>query len=86
MATITVNQDNSLSLVLTAEERVTFDGLPAGQLAEFLTLWLEERFKGVWQERLNKLTLTQKQTLLSYLEKAIPKPEPVEPAPVEDVG
>lgn len=82
MATIVSNPDSSLALVLTAEERVTWDGLPAGQLAEFITLWLAERFKGVWQDRLNKLTISQKQTLLTILKKELP--EPVErPAPVE---
>ncbi len=67
MATITVNVDNSLSLILTAEERSTFDGLPAGQLADYITLWIAERFMTAWKDRIAKLTPEQKQAVLTLL-------------------
>lgn len=79
MATITVNPDNSLSLNLDMEERSTYDGLPSGQLAEYITLWIAERFKTVWQERVDRLTDKQKQDVLELLGVKL------EPAPVEPV-
>lgn len=84
MATITVNADNSLSLNLNEEERATFDGLPHGQLAEFITLWISERFKTVWQNRIARLTPKQKLEVLAILgmEPEKPEPTPVEPSPI----
>lgn len=71
MATIQVNQDHSLTLVLSEEERTTYDGLPPGQLAEFLTLWLEERFKTVWRTKIESLSTPQKLVLVGYLRDVI---------------
>jgi hypothetical protein len=71
MATITVNADNTLSLNLNAEERSTYDGLPNGQLAEYITLWLAERFKAVWKERVDRLTAQQKQEILTLLSEGV---------------
>lgn len=67
MATITVNDDNSLSFTLTEEERSTFDGLPQGQLANFISIWLSERFKTVWTDRIAKLSDVQKNQLRAIL-------------------
>jgi hypothetical protein len=82
MATITINPDNSLSLNLNEEERSTFDGLPGGQLAEFVTIWLSERFKTVWKERVDRLTTKQKQDVLELLGVKL---EAIEPTPVEPI-
>ena len=78
MATITINPDNTLSLNLDLEERATYDGLPSGQLAEYITLWIAERFKTVWQERVDRLTAKQKQDVLELLG-VKPEQAPVEP-------
>lgn len=67
MATITVQDDTSLSLTLTEEERSTFDGLPQGQLANFISIWLAERFKTVWKDRIAALTSAQKKELRAIL-------------------
>lgn len=67
MATIEVNKDNSLTLAMSEDERTTYDGLPAGQLAEFITLWLSERFKDSWKARIEKLSTPQKKILVGYL-------------------
>lgn len=66
MATVTTNPDNSLTLVLNEEERTTFDG-SRQEFEGFITLWLEERFKTVWEAKVNRLTLQQKRILAGYL-------------------
>lgn len=67
MATITVNPDNTLSLNLNDGERLTYDATPAGQLAEFVTLWLDERFKESWRVKIAQLSKPQKVILAGYL-------------------
>lgn len=67
MATITVNPNNTLALNLDEGERMTYDGLPAGQLAEFITLWLTERFNDGWRAKLEGLSTPQKRIIAGYL-------------------
>lgn len=68
MADIIVNANNSLTLTMTEEERSTFDGLQQGQLASFVSIWLAERFKTVWTDRIAKLTDAQKKQLRAILQ------------------
>lgn len=67
MATIQVNEDNTLNLVLTPDERATFNFLSQGQLAEYITIWLADRFKTTWKDMVNNLTGDQKKQLLAML-------------------
>lgn len=67
MAIITPQPDKTLVLDLDASERTTFESLPDGQLAEYITTWLAERFKNAWQQRINRLTDSQKSELLDML-------------------
>jgi hypothetical protein len=81
MAQILEQADKSLILELSAEERATFN-FTQGQLAAYITLWLDERFKSMWKDIVDKFTVKQKQDLYTMLSKdieAIPAPaEPVE--------
>ena len=79
MADIVINEDNSLSLKLSEEERATFNFLPQGQLASYVTIWLKERFTNVWKDTIAKLTSEQKQELLTLLSAES------EPVPAEEV-
>lgn len=81
MAKIIVNPDNSLSLDLTTDERSTYDGLIKDQLDNFLTVWLADRFKNVWRDRVARLTTQQKQDLLALITESMPSPPTPEPAP-----
>lgn len=67
MATITVNPDNTLALNLDEGERMTYDSLPAGQLAEYITMWLKERFEEGWRTKIEKLSTPQKEVLVGFL-------------------
>lgn len=67
MATIQVNGDNTLALVLTADERATFNFLSQGQLAEYITIWLADRFKTTWKDMVKNLTGDQKKQLQALL-------------------
>jgi|CXWL01.1.fsa_nt_gi hypothetical protein len=75
MATITVNPDQSLTLALTTDERVTYDGLPDGQLANYIEIWLRERFNSVWGSRLAGMTIPQKRALIDLIRGTLPPAE-----------
>lgn len=79
MATITTHDDKSLSLNLDADERAAFDELH-GQLEAYITIWLKERFRNVWQDRLKRLTIAQKQDLLTFLAEEVKPVEEEKPA------
>lgn len=68
MANVTVDVNNNLVLNLTPDERGTYDALPAGQLAEFVTLWLENQFKISWKSRVDALSHEQKKIVVGYLQ------------------
>jgi hypothetical protein len=68
MATILINPDNSLSLSLNEEERSTYDAIPSGQLEEYITLWIAEKFSSSWRRRIERLTPAQKAIILAMLQ------------------
>ena len=67
MATITDNQDGSLTVLLSTIEYGVFVGLPLGQIDAYLTLWLNERSKTVFQERFDKLSEQDKTDVMTKL-------------------
>ena len=67
MATITDNQDGSLTVLLSTIEYGVFVGLPRGQIDAYLTLWLNERSKTVFQERFDKLSEQDKTDVMTKL-------------------
>jgi hypothetical protein len=69
MATSTINQDGTLSLILTPDEIETLAGLPTGQFDAYITLWLHEREQGVLSERFAKLTNKDKADVMAILKK-----------------
>lgn len=79
MATIIENQDKSLTLVLDDEERGTYEAFKS-QFIDYATLWLKERFRVMWQPKIEQMTRQQKEILVELLKDVIadakPKPEP----------
>ncbi len=76
MAEILVRQDNALELQLSADERDTFNFLDQGQLANYITIWLADRFKTTWRDRINRLTTDQKRELRTLLATTSEPPTP----------
>ena len=56
MATLVMNQDKTLTVTLSLVEQDTVARLPAGQLEQYVTLWLRERATQVFNEQFQKLS------------------------------
>ena len=72
MATMTENPDGTFTLTCTPAEQDTLSGLPDGQLAGYITLWLEGRAGSILQERFARLTLQQQTTMMTTLKQSDP--------------
>ena len=84
MAQLVTQQDGSILLSLNPIEQDTYSGLPDGQLSEYVSLWLAERSKQVFQDRFALLPPEDQFTILTKFRDVVkPKPEPAPPAPVE---
>ena len=68
MATIQ-QTGNVLMVTLTAIEEETYSTLPSDQVEKYLTLWLNERSKGMLLVRFMNLTPTEKASVLTILRK-----------------
>lgn len=67
MATITDNKNGALTVVLTAEEQLTFAGLPLDQLQNYVTLWLADHASDIFQSRFNNLSPVDKVDVLAKM-------------------
>lgn len=65
MATITQNQDQTLTVTLTDIEVQTVAMIQDDALAQYVTLWLEERAKTVFNERFKQLSPTDQLAVLA---------------------
>lgn len=71
MATIAQNKDDgSLTVTLTDVEQDTYSGLQPGQLESYLTLWLRERSRSVFETRFAKLSPADQADIMGKIRRA----------------
>lgn len=68
MATIVNNNDGTLTVTLSAIEQQTVMGLVDDSLAQYVTLWLEEKAKQIFNEKFKQLTAEEQASVLQMLQ------------------
>ncbi len=66
MATIVQNQDGTLTVTMTNREKITYAGLAVDQLQNYLTQWMDDQSKIVFQNGFNALPSDQQAAILAY--------------------
>jgi hypothetical protein len=70
MATVTVNGNGNLTVQLSEVEQDTLSGLPDGQLESYITLWLQERSRSVFENRFSRLSQADQAQIMQKIRSA----------------
>ena len=72
MATITENPNGTYTLTCTPSESDTLSGLPDGQLAAYVTLWIEGQAGHILKTRFARLTAQEQTDVMTTLKQRDP--------------
>jgi len=72
MATVVQNVDGTLTVTMTDQEKITYSGLAVDQFQNFVTIWLEDQSKIVFQNGFNALSPENQAAILAYFSPPAP--------------